>query len=190
MTYKNTEVQPELFSGIDKRNKRKSFKKNVFSINYKSAISVSIDSLIVIIISLLMVNLLCFVIGIERGKHIIKVSNDKIRTTTRAKAKPIAPKVVTSPVVAPKVAVKKVEPSKKKNNNGYTIQLVTYNNNGIAEKEVTRLKANGVNGFVLKKGDYYVVYGGVFNTEKTAKKKLNSFKKRYKDCFVRFLKKS
>ncbi|MFH2139134.1 MAG: SPOR domain-containing protein [Candidatus Omnitrophota bacterium] len=202
MSYKNTEVQPELFNGITKKQRQKAFRRNAFSINYKSAITVSVDTLIVIALTLVMVNLLCFVVGMEKGKQfaklqdneaIIKVVPEKIQAKQNIITKNQEPETneeIKKDKLEHDVVVKPVETAPNSSNQGYAIQLASYNKNGIAEKEAQLLKQKGFESFVLKKGDFYVVYTGVYLEKTTAIKNLDNFKKRYKDCFVRFLEKS
>jgi cell division septation protein DedD len=85
----------------------------------------------------------------------------------------------------------RVEPKRKEvtagaTDNGYVIQLVTYSSDANATEEIGRLKADGCNGFVLKSGKFFVVCSGVYCSKTIAAQKLDHFKKRYKDCFVRF----
>jgi hypothetical protein len=201
MTYKNREVQPELFTKINKKHKQNLLKKNIFCSHYKSAISVSLDTLIVIIIGMLMVNLSAFVLGIEKGKLIAKNTQErKIVVPLGNPAVPVKQKKETKTAVEP-IKEKKVietvpEQEKQTAQNignptaGYIIQLVTYSSDSYASKEVTRLKAQGLDGHVIKSGEYYIVYAGTYNSKIKAKENLDNFKKRYKDCFVRFLKNS
>lgn len=193
MTYGNREVQPELFSKTKKEQKQNLLKNNLFGLAYKSAISFSLDTLIVIIIGMMMVNLSAFVLGIERGKILAK--NEQI------KVKVIEPAVVDAelPLVAPiplaieeekKVITSTVEKKQIVNNDskpadGYIIQLVTYSSDAYANNEVNRLTAQGLDGHVLKSGSFYIVYSGTYNSKVKANEKLASFKQRYKDCFVK-----
>jgi len=204
MTYKNREVQPELFCKINKKQKQNLLNKNIFCSHYKSAISVSLDTVIVIIIGVLMVNLSAFVVGIEKGKTIAKNSKNKCIAVQPAgnAAVPVKQKksVIIPLAIEPKavevktnikaIAAKQIVKTVGNPTSGYIIQLVTYSKDSTAHKEVTRLNAVGLNGHVLKSGAYYIVYAGTFESKISAKAKLNRFKKRYKDCFVRLLKKS
>ncbi|MBU1086479.1 MAG: SPOR domain-containing protein [Candidatus Omnitrophica bacterium] len=204
MTYKNREVQPELFCKINKKQTQNLLNKNIFCSHYKSAISVSLDTLIVIIIGVLMVNLSAFVLGIEKGKLIAK--NDLNKTIAVQPignaAVPIKPKkIIVVPEAVEEIIEQKqikIDPIEEKQivkkvvspADGYIIQLVTYSTDSTANKEVTRLNDLGLDGHVLKSGEYYVVYAGTYNSKIKAKEKLARFKERYKDCFVRLLKKS
>jgi len=195
MPYKNREVQPELFSGIKNKHLTNTFKQGLFSKNYKAGISIAYDALIVFIIAILMANLSFFVFGIERGKYLAKLNSEK----EAAKATPATRQIqdrATIPASSIKIETPKIEQKKQvqeeheKTDTGYVIQLVTYSSNGHADKEVARLKEDGVSGFVQKIGNYYVVYSDIYNDKTTAQQKLKDFQKRYKDCLVRFFGKS
>ncbi|MFH1063234.1 MAG: SPOR domain-containing protein [Candidatus Omnitrophota bacterium] len=206
MTYKNREVQPELFCKTKKEQKQNLLNKNIFCSHYKSAISVSLDTLIVIIIGVMMVNLTAFVLGIEKGK-LIAAKNEQTKTIvlepvgnaavpSKQKKKLIVPAVIEPEknieinteinTIEEKQIVKNIEHPA----DGYIIQLVTYSSDSNANSEVDRLNAQGLQGHVLKSGEYYIVYSGMYNSKIKANEKVTSFKQRYKDCFVRLLKKS
>ncbi len=191
MIYKNREVQPELFCTVKKKQKQNFLHKSIFQEHFRSSFSVSCDTLIVIIIALLMVNLSSFAIGIEKGKALAKAENKSIvdKKPIRLIAEP--PKEVKPvPKVSKKPAevIKNKAPVKETARKGYIIQLVTYSSNSNADKEAEKLRAEGYSSYVLKSGEYFVVYSGMYESKTSAIEKLPRLKKRYKDCFVRFLK--
>ncbi|MBU1044220.1 MAG: SPOR domain-containing protein [Candidatus Omnitrophica bacterium] len=204
MNYKNREVQPELFCKINKKQSQNLLNKNIFCSHFKSAISVSIDTLIVIIIGVLMINLSAFVLGIEKGKCIAKNQDCKTIAVQPAgnaavpmkqKKQNIIPVAIEEKAPEEKLEINVVEEKQIVENavkpaDGYIIQLVTYSSDTSANKEASRLNDQGLGGHVLKSGEYYIVYAGTYNSKMTAKEKLGKFKERYKDCFVRLLKKS
>ena len=198
MTYKNREVQPELFCNMKKKQKQSCLQKSIFNGHYKSSFSVSCDTLIVIIIALLMVNLSSFAIGIEKGKALAKAGQksivDKKPIRLLAEEKPEAVKPVrkvnkeSEEIIPREVAATETAPIKDTAQKGYIIQLVTYSSNSNASKEAEKLRAQGYSSYVLKSGEYFVVYSGTYESKTSAIEKLPGLKKRYKDCFVRFLK--
>lgn len=192
MTYGNREVQPELFSKTKKEQKQNLLKNNLFGLAYKSAISFSLDTLIVIIIGMMMVNLSAFVLGIERGKTLAKNEQTKVKVIEPAVVDAGLPLTVPIPLAIEekKVITSTVEKKQIVNNDsipadGYIIQLVTYSSDSYANNEVNRLTAQGLDGHVLKSGSFYIVYSGTYNSKVKANEKLASFKQRYKDCFVK-----
>ena len=199
MSYKNREVQPELFCTVKKKQKQNYLHKSIFQEHYRSSFSVSCDTLIVIIIALLMVNLSSFAIGIEKGKFLAKIENKSIIDKKQIKllAKP-SKEVIQNPEVSKKpeevIKIKapeaKIAQVKEAAQKGYIIQLVTYSSNSNADREAEKLRSQGYSSYVRRSGEYFIVYSGMYKSKTSAIKKLPGLKKRYKDCFVRFLKKT
>ncbi len=69
----------------------------------------------------------------------------------------------------------------------YTVQLVTYNNENMAAKEIERLKAKGHEGFVITSGRYFQVCANYFENHSKARSFLKQFREngRYPDAFIR-----
>ncbi|MDD5747083.1 MAG: SPOR domain-containing protein [Candidatus Omnitrophica bacterium] len=194
MTYKDKEVQPEFFCPANKTAKSRLFGSTFFQKNYPASFTLTFDTLVVVLITGLMVNLACFVLGIERGKNIARNGSEthtviSSEDTPTAEPETIAaaipsPEAAPSPVVAAAIPEPVTVAATEK---GYVIQLVTYSSDASANEEIQRLKATGINGLVVKSGKYFVVCSGIYNSKTSAVQKLGNFKKRYKDCFVRFL---
>ena len=69
----------------------------------------------------------------------------------------------------------------------YVIQVATYKNRRIAEKEKKRLEEEGYPVIVSQKGNYLVIFVGKYSTQEEARRHLRYLKNRYKDCFIRKL---
>ncbi|MCG2710915.1 MAG: SPOR domain-containing protein [Candidatus Omnitrophica bacterium] len=198
MSYKNREVQPELFCTVKK--KQNGLQKSFFQEHFESPFSISCDTLIVIIIALLMVNLSSFVLGVEKGKSQAKAENENIIEKKQIKLLAVEPSKQIKPVPAlrkrPEEIINNKAPETEMNpvietaRKGYIIQLVTYSSNSNADKEAEKLRAQGYSSYVQKSGEYYVVYSGMYESRTSAIEKLPRLKKHYKDCFVRLLKKT
>lgn len=198
MSFKNREVQPELFGRFKDKQNEKVFSRGLFSKNFSASINISIDTLIVVVIAGIMVNLTAFVVGIERGKGLAKFSAEYDTHKKQLQDVKMPSRNENFPAVTAqeqkknsldklieeekKQAVPQIEPK-----GGYSIQLASYTSNSFADKEAVRLKERGVKSFVLKKGNYFVVYSGVYASKTSAAEQLSSFKKRYKDCLIRYL---
>ena len=210
MAYKNREVQPEFFSELGKRKNKQPAKKKFFSLKGNACICVTYDTLVVIAISFLMINLLSFVLGIEKGKA-LGTAGSKINDMMLAENKADAIKGninIASNKLKKNEQLKETDKSNKPNDDiekdtasnneqivenlakGYSIRLVTYSNNRYAQKEVKQLNHKGLNGFYLKDGKHYVVYSGFYNNKECAKEKLIFFRKQYKDCFISYIRRS
>lgn len=72
---------------------------------------------------------------------------------------------------------------------GYTIQVASYKSDSMAQKESANLKRQGLESFVVTKGNYLIVCVGRFSDspegKDEAKSMFNKLKKRYKDSIVR-----
>ncbi|OQX81494.1 MAG: hypothetical protein B6D56_02130 [Candidatus Omnitrophica bacterium 4484_70.1] len=69
----------------------------------------------------------------------------------------------------------------------YVIQVATYRNKRLAQKEKKLLEKRGYPVILSRKGKYMVIFVGKFSTKEEAQKKLKYLKSRYKDCFIRRL---
>ena len=69
----------------------------------------------------------------------------------------------------------------------YAVQIVTYAQAPLAQRELSRLQQNGEHAFLLKRDGHTIVYVGPFDSKTVAREKVTSLKERYKDCFVKSL---
>ncbi|MBI1978049.1 MAG: SPOR domain-containing protein [Candidatus Omnitrophica bacterium] len=69
----------------------------------------------------------------------------------------------------------------------YTVQLVTYNNKQLAQREIERLKSKGFEGFVIPSGSYFQVCVNYFESRTKARDFLNGFSDsgRCPDAYIR-----
>jgi cell division protein FtsN len=154
---------------------------------------------IIALIIFIVINLLSFSVGVEKGLHLSMVSKDKIENAKNTEVIQNTQQV-TKPLDVPVVSKKdnvvdkidkpinkpKVEPSKKPPSDGeYSIQVASYRKNLQAEKEADTLRKKGYLAFVLKKGDYIVVCVGKFKDKTEASQDLNKLKKTYSDSYLR-----
>ena len=158
------------------------------------------ENTIVLCIVLLMILVLSFSFGVERGRKVspfissvpaqkisLQNQNNAIMPTSSKPA--IAPMAVnknmSSPVVPASVPVAPV--AKPIENFNYTIQVASYKQASYAQKEADQLKTKGFEAFVLTKGSYSIVCVGKFMQTAQAKKMASRLKARYKNILVRSL---
>ncbi len=207
MPYKNREVQPEFFVNIEDKKTNNLLKKHLFRFNFTTPISVTFDNLIVIIIVFLMFNLMIFVFGMEKGKLLAKLDDEKniINTQTNANKETIKTpattitkndegairetqakkdeEIIETPVEKKSITRENVT-TIAENTKSYVIQLVSCRDNDNANKTLSQIKAAGYNSFIKKQGNYFVIYSGLYADKKAATVNMNQLKKKYKDCFV------
>ena len=149
----------------------------------KRTITVSKDILYFSFIIIALSICLAYIAGVNRGRRLAKNyflnSKDTILVNLNKSEKKEKKNFSTKKTVS-KVKEKKIK-------TGYVIQVATYENKKLAEKEKERLKKKGFPVILSRKGKYLVIFVGKFLTKEEAKQKLNLLRARYKDCFIRRL---
>ncbi len=185
---KDAHAQLELFSQINTALKGDSqISRNFFSSLKKH------EKTVLVIIGFIVYGIVSFCFGIEKGKNSIRQAyqyHAAVINTPAAKPlltpeqqpiQPVSKIITTQEVIVP--AVLKT-PSRKE---GYTIQLVTFQSNKLAQKEAEALRKKGLSPLVISRGNYVIVCVGSFSNKDTARSLLSNLKKRYRDCFIRRL---
>lgn len=172
--------QPELFSQAKDHSQTKTYIPHSILASLRAY-----EKSIVIIISLVVIGIISFSLGVEKGKRIA------------AKLQPAALQTAVSPVAVSNPTLKEEQPpvlirQELKEAIGsytinYTIQVASYRTKTHAEKEAGALKKKGFSPFVLSKGEFSVVCVGNFPKQGSAKSLLTELKKQYRDCYVRRL---
>lgn len=67
----------------------------------------------------------------------------------------------------------------------YTIQLLSHRKKDYADRDAAVLRSAGVFTLVSRKGEYYIVCAGQYANGDEAASDLRSFRKKFKDCFLR-----
>jgi len=166
-------------------------------------LTLSLENISVLCIIFVMVLVLFFSFGVERGKRIVAyantpeseksvqsgitssdIKNEQV-TQMRSADKSVIPKdVVNENVVISTQPLKKNE----ENDGVFTIQVASFRLKKNAEKEAEHLKGIGLeDAFVVSKGSYTIVCVGKFLERSDAKLYSNKLKNRYDDCLVRRL---
>ena len=182
---KISETQQELFDQFSSAPKRPERFPALAKTQKPILISTTLEQLLMV--SILFILLLCgvFFLGVLRGKSLrpSAVLSPAERTAPpRTAAAPTArPVAVAAPVFAapPAPAAPAVSPEKP-----YTIQLVTYRKREYAEAELNAVRKMGFSGYLVQKGEYFLVCVGQYASKDGAKKDLNAFHPKYKDSFL------
>lgn len=161
------------------------------------------DRLILSGIGMLLVIVLFFSLGVERGKIVagqrpvpgpapvvvppkaMPPSKQPVRVVQSPPRTIPPPKEQAAPVV--KAETRTSVQSTSVDMKYYTIQAVTILSKEQAEREVAKLKAKGFEPFVMKSGKYIVVCVGKYSSEQNAKgsERFKKLRRLYDDCFVR-----
>lgn len=170
------EKQKELFSEYE--NEKESFFgfiKKKDTIGQKMAIIVSREKLIFLTIGLILFAILTFSLGVERGKRIKEkiaadLQEDQLAEQTQQQKEE---------------AIKEEATVELKKEGNFTIQVVSYKQKELAQKEIEILKRKYSDVFIVQNGQYYEICVGNFSNKQEAKQIVNDLNKRYKDCFIK-----
>ena len=142
------------------------------------------EKVVLIIILLLVVSIVSFSLGVEKGRR--GLTNQAFTVVN----KPVvveSPKVAESlnPPAEPKLVVlKPVVPSQA---GRYTIQVASFKASSYARKEAEQLNKKGFKAFTVNKGKYVILCIGNFPNKETAQPLLSELSKYYKSCYIRRL---
>ena len=155
-----------------------------------------IGAVILFIIALV----ISFSIGVEQGKRIASdktiTVKTKPKTDKKTKKKPSDKRKKKTPTSSSKSNTSK-RPTQKtatstlkqaKGKGKYAVQLVVYKDSKYADKEMKYLSSQKYPFFKEKKNGKIIICAGPFETIQEAKQAASKLRPRYKDCFVKLLK--
>lgn len=160
------------YSGIKTQTPRRLFFGRIR--NYEKKILITIAFVITGIVS--------FSLGVEKGKR-TQLSKATFHMDMARKSEP-APEVNKQTYQTPAPAA---DNKQIKNLHNYTVQVASFKNRSLAEKETERLKKMGYEPLLFPKGNFVIVCVGNFNDKKIAQNMQSKLKKRYGDCIIRRL---
>jgi hypothetical protein len=131
------------------------------------------EKIILIIIAIIIVGIISFSLGVEKGKRVIP----KVYQEHSAKISQVADKPQDSTL----------PPTVQESSGGFTIQVASFKSKTLAQREAQDIKKRGLNPIILSKGVYTVVCIGNFVDKKDAQAAISELKKRYQGCFMRRL---
>ena len=178
--------EKQLYLFVPKGDRRKIRKRHIFTLHLDS--SILIGALVVLLF------VLSFSLGINRGKKLSQYNYPEKTPSIRRPLQIEITRQVKSevPQATGKFKVFTNEKVKKEiiaENDGtiYVIQVASYAKENFAKKEARELEQVGYPVIVTKKGNYLAIFVGEFKTKQEAKESLKPLKEKYKDCFVRRL---
>lgn len=166
-------------------------------------LTLSVENIIVLCIAFVMVLVLFYSFGVEKGKRIVRASaavpaleeaaipHPAVEQPALTAAEPLkkteAPQE-TKTSIRPQTREVEIPPPQEIVPSGaFTIQVASFKTQENANKEALRLKQKGYEIFILSKGKHSIVCVGKFPRHDEAKGFLNKLKGRYNDCLVRRL---
>jgi len=170
-------------------------------------VTVSLENLVLFCIIVIMVIVLSFSLGVERGKRfdiaketvIEKEAAPALRAEVSAIEKELPARLKAGGPARLKAGgparLKAGGPARLKAGGPaptaaakYTIQVATFRKESAVDEEIKRLKKNGFSAFTVPSKDMFQVRVGKYATLEEAKSDLRKLRERYKDCFVRDIK--
>jgi len=176
------EEQKEFFEEFKRPERHRDRLRKRYISSKRFFVTVSLENLVLFCIIVIMVLVLSFSLGVEKGKRfdIAKetVIEKEAAPALKAELSSIEKELPASPSggPAPKAAAK------------YTIQVATFRKESAVDEEIKRLKKNGFSAFTVPSKDMLQVRVGKYATLEEAKSDLRKLRERYKDCFVRDIK--
>lgn len=159
---------------------------------------VKYDKIIFSGIAFIIIFLLAYSLGFERGKHLNIVS---LKKDNEAFTNITAEKKLTSEeskndnrdkktekityVTVVKNTLEQKAKTEKDQKKKYLIQVASYLKNSLAKKEALNLKNKGFNPLIMNKGKFFVVYVAGFDNKNKAEISLKKLKMNYRDCFIK-----
>ncbi|MBI4309355.1 MAG: SPOR domain-containing protein [Candidatus Omnitrophica bacterium] len=171
-------------------------------------LTLSTESLVILVILGIMVALFSFSLGVERGKHLAAQALDERVSAAwnlaprkaalsvpplsaqegKGQLVPAVHKQGNGGFIASKLAVTaRVSASKMPISGRFAVQAAAYKNEVYAKQEALHLKAKGFQSFLIKKGDLWLICLGPFATRNSAAAALKKVQPKYPGSSVRRL---
>ncbi|MGE5279243.1 MAG: SPOR domain-containing protein [Deltaproteobacteria bacterium] len=155
------------------------------------------QSVIILVLCVVMLLVVSFALGVERGKLIARNS---VPPAPAAWEKPAAPAAETEIRVSSTQPVKEIQepaaaaapqaPAPPAQQEGpaagnYVIQVASLKTEEAAARLAQTLSKEGWPSFTKASGDYVVVLAGSFSKKEEAQNRIGELKKTYTDCFIK-----
>jgi len=151
-----------------------------------------LDTLIFLSVALIILFVIFFSLGVEKGKKFASAVIAQTPTETVSNNQDKQKSALRLPL--PKEQGNLAQPKEKtdtknidKLKDAFHIQIASFGKENAAQKEAESLIKTGYSVEIRKSGKYVVVYVGGFTNRKEAAEKMKSLKKKYKDCILRRL---
>lgn len=183
---KETSAQKELFKEFEAPKKKKRLSHAILPKNY-TLFNVTYEQIIFITIAIIMLMVLIFSLGVERGKHLrIPASTQRVRDVIHKKeVKERIKDTEIEPIQTPIQTAVPTEEKRVSDSKLFTIQVIAYRSKKLAQKELMKLSKKGFKPFIIIGGGYYQICVGEYRNQNEAKKDISDLRKAYKDSFIR-----
>jgi len=161
--------EKDLFDQFQVGGKKIRKKTRILLPQLKKSLSLSYENAIFLIIGFTMACIVCFSLGVEKGRQDAGITENReqgtgnrytqIEQQTRQQANEIQ--------------------------NKYAIQLAAFRKKGPAEDILTKLRSEGYIANIKRSGDYYQIFIGGLEKKREAERLLKRLKGEYKDCYIK-----
>lgn len=141
--------------------------------NVKRSLILSYENVIFLAIGFVMVCVIFFTLGVEKGKRCAA----PIRNKAVFEERELLSRTQDKPQLLRQGLATQFE--------GYVVQLAAFKGTESAEQERSELKKIGYLANIKQSGDYYQLYIGAFKTKKEADGVANRLRHKYADCYVK-----
>jgi len=170
----------------------------------RQLITLPLDTLVLLSVVIVLLLVIAFSLGVERGRKIAKVTEEEkiSEPAMLALAPETSPSIkkeegkeefmeITLPptkedakVIQP---ISKLVEMRRAEDKKYLIQVASYLTKKAAEQEAEKLKEKGHSVKIEQKGRYIVLFVGEFDSRQKAEDSMQILKQTYHDCFIRRL---
>lgn len=202
----NGEIQKELFEFDDRPRKpfpqlEKMLPKADFE--GKVAVTLGLDRIVFIAIGIILVMVVVFAIGVERGKSIERAEIEPIRVKTAPEStaaidaaaqptQPVQPSPAKPTVAATVPAQKVVQPPAVRQeiptdigSKPYTIVAGSFRGKDAAQSAASTLKKAGLAAYVTQNDPFFVVCVGGYSSRGAAQDTFTKVKRSFKDAYIK-----
>ncbi|OIO37763.1 MAG: hypothetical protein AUJ75_03580 [Candidatus Omnitrophica bacterium CG1_02_49_10] len=174
----------DLFPEVKPGRKKRVVESDSFPFNRRIVFALTYEKAALIAMGAIMLLVIVYVLGINSSRHM--TAGPKELTRMEAAAVEDTSKIESVPQREPdKAPEPSVTEALGRVTTAYAVQLASHTSNITADKETEALKAGGYNAFSIKSGKYFVVLVGGYPDKRSAEKGAESFRARFKDCFVK-----
>lgn len=171
--------QAEFFNDLPELSKKPKQRKSSLG---HAALSLSYENLIVFAIGLIMLLIVCYSLGVERGKYLVRIKTEDIEEINQEQAQK-APTTKPSEPQEKRVRVElaTAEPALKL---FPYIQVASFRTDKYAKKEAEQLENKGYKTYIDTWGKYKVVCVGKYEDYTKAREAFQNLRKDYADCIL------
>lgn len=164
------------FSGASGKPKKAKFRLG------RVALSLSYENIFLLSIGLIMLLIVCYSLGVEKGRHLAQLIPS--RPDTLKKQVQEKPAIKSRELKKKKIKVKVAQTPQASKTLAY-IQVASFRTEKYARKEIRRLEDKGYQPFLAQWGKFKVVCVGGYKDKSEAFGDLKKLEKIYGDCYVR-----